>query len=109
MTDLGRSRQGFLALTLAAGLVLLAGCAPTSTGAANGAVTILGSAPETLDPAVQGDLGSAQVTAQLFETLTAFDASLTGLRWPAAGLAVTAAGRSPSPFARTSSSRTAPP
>ena len=35
------------------------------------AVTILGGEPVTLDPAVQGDLGSAQVTAQLFETLTA--------------------------------------
>ncbi len=77
MTDLGRSRKRFLALTLAAGLVLLAGCAPSSPGAASGAVTILGAAPVTLDPAAQGDIGSAQVTAQLFETLTAFDASLT--------------------------------
>ena len=93
MTDLGRSRQGFLALTLAAGLVLLAGCAPTSTGAANGAVTILGSAPETLDPAVQGDLGSAQVTAQLFETLTAFDASLTVQPALASGWVSTDGGR----------------
>jgi ABC-type transport system substrate-binding protein len=40
------------------------------------AVTILGGEPVTLDPAVQGDLGSAQVTAQLFESLTAVDPSL---------------------------------
>ncbi len=40
------------------------------------AVTILGGDPTTLDPAVQGDVGSAQVTAQLFETLVAFDPSL---------------------------------
>lgn len=39
-------------------------------------MTILGGEPVTLDPAVQGDLGSAQVTAQLFETLTAVDPSL---------------------------------
>jgi oligopeptide transport system substrate-binding protein len=40
------------------------------------AVTILGGEPVTLDPAVQGDLGSAQVTAQLFETLTVVDPAL---------------------------------
>ena len=32
--------------------------------------------PTTLDPAVQGDAGSAAITAQLFESLTAFDADL---------------------------------
>ena len=35
---------------------------------------ILTGAPTTLDPATQGDAGSAQVTAQLFESLTTFDA-----------------------------------
>jgi ABC-type transport system substrate-binding protein len=60
-------------------VVVLAACSPVPgpAGAGSGSVTILGGAPVTLDPAVQGDLGSAQVTAQLFETLTAFDASLT--------------------------------
>jgi len=63
---------------LVAGLLLLAGCSPAdSSGAPASSVTILGGAPVTLDPAVQGDLGSAQITAQLFESLTAFDASLT--------------------------------
>ena len=35
---------------------------------------ILTGAPTTLDPAAQGDSGSAAVTAQLFESLTTFDA-----------------------------------
>lgn len=35
---------------------------------------ILTGAPSTLDPAAQGDAGSAAVTAQLFESLTSFDA-----------------------------------
>jgi oligopeptide transport system substrate-binding protein len=35
---------------------------------------ILTGAPTTLDPAAQGDAGSAAVTAQLFESLTTFDA-----------------------------------
>jgi oligopeptide transport system substrate-binding protein len=35
---------------------------------------ILMGAPGTLDPAAQGDSGSAAVTAQLFESLTTFDA-----------------------------------
>ncbi len=35
---------------------------------------ILTGAPSTLDPAAQGDAGSAAVTAQLFESLTTFDA-----------------------------------
>lgn len=77
MTDLGTMKGMLRPLALVAGILLLAGCAPASSGAAGGDVTILGGAPETLDPAVQGDIGSAQVTAQLFETLTAFDASLT--------------------------------
>ena len=63
---------------LVACLALIAACAPdVPAQPASGSVTILGGAPATLDPAVQGDLGSAQTTAQLFESLTAFDASLT--------------------------------
>ena len=38
-----------------------------------GSVTIYGSEPASLDPAVQSDMGSAQVVAQLFESLTAID------------------------------------
>jgi oligopeptide transport system substrate-binding protein len=80
MTDLGKMAGTVRAAALVAAMLLLAGCSPVGpgpAGAVNGAVTILGGAPVTLDPAIQGDLGSAQITAQLFETLTAFDAALT--------------------------------
>ena len=46
-------------------------------GAAKDEVTILAGAPSALDPAIQGDIDSARVGAQLFETLTAIDPSLT--------------------------------
>jgi oligopeptide transport system substrate-binding protein len=39
-------------------------------------VTILLGTPATIDPAAQGDIGSAAVSAQLFESLTAFDPAL---------------------------------
>jgi oligopeptide transport system substrate-binding protein len=45
--------------------------------ASRDSVTILGGAPMTLDPAAQGDAASAAVNAQIYESLTAFDASLT--------------------------------
>ena len=47
----------------------------TPGAAADRTVRILTGAPTTLDPAAQGDAGSAAVTAQLFESLTAFDAN----------------------------------
>jgi oligopeptide transport system substrate-binding protein len=78
MTQLRRLGSVRPIAILVACLVLLAGCSPDPTGSAgSGSVTILGGAPTSLDPAVQSDLASAQITAQLFETLTAFDASLT--------------------------------
>ena len=40
-------------------------------------VRILSGEPATLDPAAQGDIGSAAISAQLFEGLTALDPSLT--------------------------------
>lgn len=40
-------------------------------------VTILQGAPTSFDPALQSDIGSAAFTAQLFESLTAFDLALT--------------------------------
>src|ERR1700690_897092 len=43
----------------------------TSTGS----VTIFGPKAASLDPAVQSDAGSAEVVAQLFESLTAIDAA----------------------------------
>jgi oligopeptide transport system substrate-binding protein len=48
---------------------------PSVSGTSTGSVTILGSKAASLDPAVQSDAGSAQVVAQLFETLTAIDAA----------------------------------
>ena len=40
-------------------------------------VSIFGATPATLDPAAQGDVDSAAVTAQLYESLTALDPTLT--------------------------------
>src|SRR6478735_3961641 len=58
-------------------LALLVGAMGATPGAAaDRTVRILTGAPTTLDPAAQGDAGSAAVTAQLFESLTAFDAHL---------------------------------
>ncbi len=50
---------------------------PARPGAGTGSdVRVLAGTPATLDPARQGDIASAAVTAQLFETLTAVDPSL---------------------------------
>jgi oligopeptide transport system substrate-binding protein len=45
-------------------------------GAASDEVSILSSEPTSYDPAAQGDIGSAAVTAQIFEGLTAIDPGL---------------------------------
>lgn len=65
--------------TLSVLLGLAAGAGPISSGAraaARAEVTILAGPPSTLDPALQGDVGSAGFSAQLFESLTAFDLDL---------------------------------
>jgi oligopeptide transport system substrate-binding protein len=49
----------------------------TAAGAATSTVRIRAGQPSSLDPAAVGDVGSAQYVAQLFETLTAYDSSLT--------------------------------
>jgi oligopeptide transport system substrate-binding protein len=65
-------RRPIILVTLFA---LLVGITGSATGvAADRTVRILTGAPTTLDPAAQGDSGSAAITAQLFESLTAFDA-----------------------------------
>jgi ABC-type transport system substrate-binding protein len=51
--------------------------AVNAAGAGGGEVRIFLGAPTTLDPALQGDSGSAAITAQLFESLTTFDDTLT--------------------------------
>lgn len=50
---------------------------PGAVDAASDTVAVYAGAPSTLDPAAEGDSGTAAVTAQLFETLTAFDPGLT--------------------------------
>jgi len=64
------------AVALLAATALLAGGALGAPRAAaeRGARVFMGE-PATLDPAVAGDAGSAQVIAQLFESLTSIDAS----------------------------------
>jgi oligopeptide transport system substrate-binding protein len=61
-----------LVLAVAAGSYL-AGSRPAA--GSTGSVTIFGDVPSSLDPAVQSDMGSAQVVTQLFESLTAVDAA----------------------------------
>ena len=63
-------------LTLLALATLLVSCAGTTAAGPDRPVRILTGTPTTLDPAAQGDAGSAAITAQLFESLTSFDADL---------------------------------
>ena len=63
-----------LALVLLATLVAACGSQPAA--GSDRPVRILSGAPTSLDPAVQGDAGSAAITAQLFESLTTFDLDL---------------------------------
>ncbi|HTK45335.1 MAG TPA: peptide ABC transporter substrate-binding protein [Patescibacteria group bacterium] len=72
------SRAGaFLAVLAVAitGLVIGARATPAQA-AARTDVRILVEAPSTFDPAAQSDSATASITAQLYETLTAYDASL---------------------------------
>ncbi len=55
---------------------LFASCGGQSAAGPDRPVRILTGSPTTLDPAAQGDAGSAAITAQLFESLTSFDADL---------------------------------
>lgn len=57
-------------------VALLASCITPGGAATDRPLRILAGAPTSLDPAVQGDAGSAAISAQLFESLTAFDADL---------------------------------
>ena len=54
----------------------LASCAAPSIAPSDRPARILTGTPETLDPALLGDAGSAAISAQLFESLTTFDAGL---------------------------------
>ncbi len=66
-----------MAATALAAVALIGGSRPpAAVGAASDEVRILLGAPTTIDPAAQGDIGSAAISAQLFESLTAFDPGL---------------------------------
>jgi oligopeptide transport system substrate-binding protein len=54
----------------------LVSCASPSIAPSDRPARILTGTPETLDPALLGDAGSAAISAQLFESLTTFDADL---------------------------------
>ena len=64
-----------IALAVARNAVRLPAAVSTAAGP-DRPVRILSGEPTTLDPAAQSDAGSAAITAQLFESLTAFDADL---------------------------------
>jgi oligopeptide transport system substrate-binding protein len=63
-------------IVLVMAATVLASCASSVASASDRPVRILTGEPSDLDPAVQGDAGSAAITAQLFESLTSFDANL---------------------------------
>jgi ABC-type transport system substrate-binding protein len=63
----------------AVGLAILAGSGPwggRTQAAGRDEVSLLFGAPSTLDPARQADIGSGAYSAQLYESLTAFDSDL---------------------------------
>ena len=64
-----------LAATLAP-LATLVSCTSPSIAPSDRPARILTGAPETLDPALLGDAGSAAISAQLFESLTTFGGNL---------------------------------
>jgi oligopeptide transport system substrate-binding protein len=70
-----RAAGAALAIVAVAGLLLAREIAPVH-GAGRTDVRIAAAAPATLDPAAQSDVNSASISAQLFESLTAFDANL---------------------------------
>ncbi len=76
----GRVRPAIAALlaivALAIGLAPAVSTLTPARAASSDELKILSGPPTTLDPAVQGDAGSAAITAQLFETLTTFDTAL---------------------------------
>lgn len=66
---------GLAAMVVAVSLVGSSSVRPASAAPRDEATILLGEAT-SLDPALQGDVGSARVSAQLFESLTAIDPGL---------------------------------
>lgn len=82
---------GCLAVVVA---VLLTGAPGPVDALDRNEVRILAGSPQTFDPAAAGDVNTAAVTAQLYETLTIYDASRTLQPALAASWEVAADGRS---------------
>ena len=78
MTRSGWRRAGLVALALAIGLGawLTHGSAGPAKAAARSDLRILVGSPSSFDPAAQSDAATAAITAQLYETLTAYDTAL---------------------------------
>ena len=74
-----RALAAALAAVVLAATSLAGGNGPAGAAraAGTGEVSLLFGVPSTLDPALQSDIGSAAYSAQLYESLTAFDPSLT--------------------------------
>lgn len=72
-----RHVKGIVASILVVAALLLSHDAHHVSAAARADVKILVNQPATFDPAAAGDAGTAAITAQLYETLTSYDASLT--------------------------------
>ncbi|MEW5991427.1 MAG: peptide ABC transporter substrate-binding protein [Chloroflexota bacterium] len=85
MAALSRPRRARLLVAAGVVAILVAlgglaggrGSGDGARAASDGEVSLLFGEPNTLDPAHQSDVGSAAFGAQLFESLTAFDTSLT--------------------------------
>ncbi|HYL41337.1 MAG TPA: peptide ABC transporter substrate-binding protein [Candidatus Binatus sp.] len=75
-------RLGLVLVVAAAAVLAAIGLGPASAGGARTSAAgrtdakIGSPAPATLDPAAAGDVGTASVTAQLYESLTTFDSGL---------------------------------
>jgi len=75
----GRTRRlllGLVAMGIVGVVTVASSWNATVAVAAGKSLTILGASASSLDPAVQSDAGSAQVVAQVFESLTSIDNSL---------------------------------
>ena len=73
-----RQSRGFATIAaLAAVVVVVLAQGPRAAAAVRDDVRVFMGTPATIDPAAQSDIESAALAAQLFESLTAFDPSLT--------------------------------
>jgi len=77
VTRSGRSRAGAILIALAVAIAgVLAQASSPARAVDRNDVRIFVQLPSTFDPAAQSDAATAAITAQLYETLTAYDAAL---------------------------------